>query len=86
MSSSQSLDHVFGSSRCFAHELNVDLNCIVPENGNTSSIPDYCSRSWCYVDALKCMASYERVYRSQLFSVDSGVDVVSINMINHVKK
>ena len=38
------------------------------------------------MDALKCMASYERVYRSQLFSVDSGVDVVSINMINHVKK
>jgi len=67
--------HDFGSLRCFPHELNVDLNCIIPEGGNATSIPGYCSRSWCYVDAMACMATYERVYRSQLFPADSGVDV-----------
>lgn len=66
------VNYNFGSSICSPHELDVDRNCLTSSN---ESIPEYCSRSWCYVDAMTCMGTEERVYRSQSFPADSGVDI-----------
>ncbi len=71
----------FGASVCHPHELNVDYNCIEEENvqkNSNESIPEYCYRSWCYVDAMECMKTEERIYRSQLFPAGVGADVVSL--------
>ncbi|KAL7523491.1 hypothetical protein ACHAXR_000203, partial [Thalassiosira sp. AJA248-18] len=41
-----------------------------------SSTPDYCLRSWCYVDSVTCrQSSKERVYRSTYFPREEGVDL-----------
>ena len=67
----------YGSNQCLQHDFIHDPKCTMPADGGTN-IPEYCFRSFCYVDAKKCMAlSDDRVFRSAYFPHDTGVDVVS---------
>ena len=70
------VDYAFSSSRCYPHDLGVDPNCVASSDGN-ATLPEYCNRSWCYVNRTQCRATEERVYRSQMFPAESGVDMVS---------
>ena len=67
--------HSYGASYCLRHDLNLDPACKLTSSGE-DDIPGYCIRSFCYVDARACMSSTERVYRSNYFPADSGVDMV----------
>jgi len=63
----------YGSSKCLLHDLHNDPACFVDGD---DIIPPYCFRPFCYVDADVCAReSNERVYRSDYFNIDSGVDV-----------
>jgi hypothetical protein len=65
----------YGSSKCLQHDLLHDPSCPLDNIGETP-VEAYCFRPWCYVDAEACMKnSYERIYRSDYFSFDSGVDL-----------
>ena len=74
-------DYSYGSSECAMHDLAFDPDCAAWLTGASSSDtgppPEYCYLKWCYVNATECMAgSEERVFRSDYFSADSGVDLV----------
>jgi len=65
----------YGSSKCLQHDLFHNPSCSL-DRASEISIPAYCIRAWCYVDAESCMKdSHERIYRSDVFSFDSGVDL-----------
>mmetsp|Transcript_4400 Transcript_4400/g.9924 ORF Transcript_4400/g.9924 Transcript_4400/m.9924 type:complete len:369 (+) Transcript_4400:242-1348(+) len=59
-------------SNCFQHDLINDPKCKMM----TTSSPDHCLRSWCYVDSSSCMlSSSQRLYRSIYFPHNDGVDL-----------
>ena len=61
----------YGSSACLQHDALYDARCKDTASGD-------CLQYWCYVDAPKCRrSSTERVYRSDYFSRNDGVNVVS---------
>jgi hypothetical protein len=64
----------FGSSKCLQHDLLHDPSCSLDNMGETP-VEAYCFRPWCYVDASCTKNSYERIYRSDYFSFDSGIDL-----------
>jgi hypothetical protein len=65
----------YGSSKCLQHDLLHDPSCSLDNIGETP-IEAFCFRPWCYIDAEACMKnSYERIYRSDYFSFDSGIDL-----------
>ena len=69
-------------SGCLRHDLMNDPECELKDSGEWNT-PDYCLRSWCYVDAVTCrQSSSERVHRSTYFPRDSGVNLVSLSNIN----
>jgi len=65
----------FGSSNCVQHDIFYDPSCSL--NITTKrSIPSYCVRSWCYVNAESCMKdSYEIIIRSSYFPFNSGINL-----------
>jgi len=67
----------YGSSFCMQHDLISDPDCSITENDlATHAIPQYCARSWCYVDVEQCKKeSLEIIYRSSYFDVDTNVDL-----------
>ena len=66
----------YGSGGCLRHDFMHDPKCQITSSGG-KNYSDYCTRSWCYVDAKSCMQSSERVYRSDNFPSEVGVDLVS---------
>jgi len=69
------LPYSFGSSQCLQHDLLHDPSCSL-DNISKAPVEAFCFRPWCYVDAKACMKdSYERIYRSDYFSFDSGIDL-----------
>ena len=65
----------YGSSKCLQHDLLYNPFCTV-ENATKTPIPAYCIRPFCYVDAESCgKNSFERVYRSDYFNIESGIDL-----------
>ena len=68
----------YGSSGCMRYEFMHDPKCQLSGNLSQTEYPDYCIRSWCFVEAKECMLTDERVYRSNMFLPDEGVDLVSI--------
>jgi len=69
------LPYSFGSSQCLQHDLLHDPSCPLDKIGE-KPVEAYCFRPWCYIDANACIKnSYERIYRSDYFSFDSGIDL-----------
>jgi hypothetical protein len=65
----------YGSSQCLQHDLLHDPSCPLDKIGE-KPVEAYCFRPWCYIDANACIKnSYERIYRSDYFSFDSGIDL-----------
>ena len=57
---------------CKPHDLDEDEDC---QNGNTQKIPDYCYRSWCFVDKSECFSSNSILFedknvKGEFFSYD----------------
>ncbi|KAL7533811.1 hypothetical protein ACHAXR_005454, partial [Thalassiosira sp. AJA248-18] len=66
----------YGSSVCLPHDIDVDPLCLTQDSAADAAIPGYCTRSFCYVDAMQCMgASSQRVFRSGYFPIGLGVDL-----------
>jgi len=64
----------YGSSKCLQHDLIHDYNACSLNTINETVVPAYCFRPWCYVNSTICMKdSFERVYRSDSFPIDSGI-------------
>jgi hypothetical protein len=65
----------YGSSQCLQHDLLHHVSCSLDNIGKTP-FEAYCFNPWCYIDAEACKkSSYERIYRSDYFSFDSGIDL-----------
>jgi hypothetical protein len=65
----------YGSFQCLQHDLLHDPSCSL-DNIGKQPVEAFCFRPWCYIDAEACMKnSYERIYRSDYFSFDSGIDL-----------
>ncbi|KAL9181674.1 hypothetical protein ACHAXT_012017 [Thalassiosira profunda] len=69
------VDYDYGASACLPHDLGVDANCVESNMNGNATMPQFCNRSWCYVNRTQCRATEERVYRSQMFPAESGVDM-----------
>ena len=67
----------YGSSMCKQHDLISDPDCSITENDlDIHAIPQYCTRSWCYVDLEQCKSeSQDIIYRSSYFDEDTNVDL-----------
>lgn len=64
--------HSYGSNNCLPYDLMHDPRC----NTMFDSPDIYCSRPWCYVDKSSCQfSSDERLYRSNYFPREDGVDL-----------
>ena len=69
----------YGSGSCLRHDFIHDPKCqLLLSNSSQTEYPDYCIRSWCYVEAKECMLSDERVYSSNIFPSDEGVNLVRL--------
>jgi hypothetical protein len=70
------VQYSYGSSQCLQHDLLHDPSCLLDDIGDNKNVEAYCFRPWCYINAEACMKnSFERIYRSDYFSFDSGIDL-----------
>lgn len=77
--SGQCVPYSYGSGSCLPHDMWYDRRCMkissgVEEVDSTitinNDIPEYCSRTWCYVDKSCARLSEEQLVRSEYFLTD----------------
>lgn len=91
--SGQCVPYSYGSGSCLPHDMWYDRRCMkissgVEEVDSTitinNEIPEYCSRTWCYVDKSCARLSEEQLVRSEYFLTDDiALNAVSLPPLSH---